>query len=296
MGKTGIAVPRQRRLAQLLIVVAILSVFAFTTTAGAATSSATGTSTCVVHSNPSMVEMGFGPSSESSIADVIQVECSPSLSQNTVTITSDQLSNACHGTLSWSSPYPYLPVTGNSFTVTLDNDGNATAVVWGGPSCAASTDLIEASLNASPYTTATTTFRILPPANTKPGVTANPRSQVEDSVWSSAATVIQVEFPSVFAEKTVDISSNQLWQRCGVAPNILWVGPEETVLGSNVPSTSVTLDDNGNAFVVALLGASCASGTSTIVADLTVAPYTTYTGNFNILSPRPTVPTPTPGH
>jgi len=239
-----------------------------------------------------MVEMGFGPASESSIADVIQVECLPTLSQNTVTIVSDQLSNACHGTLSWSSPYPYAPVTGNSFTVTLDNDGNATAVVWGGPSCAPSTDLITATLNVAPYTTASTTFRVRPPANTPPGVTANPRSQVEDSVWSSAATVIQVEFPSVFAEKTVDISSQELFQRCGIAPNVLWVGPEETVLGNNVPSISVTLDNNGNAFVVALLGASCASGPSTIVADLTVAPYTTYTTTFNILSPRPTVSTP----
>jgi len=292
MVKSSTPVSRQRRLAQLLVVVALLSVFAFTSTVSAATSTPSATPTCVVHSNPSMVEMGFGPASESSIADVIQVECLPTLSQNTVTIVSDQLSNACHGTLSWSSPYPYAPVTGNSFTVTLDNDGNATAVVWGGPSCAPSTDLITATLNVAPYTTASTTFRVRPPANTPPGVTANPRSQVEDSVWSSAATVIQVEFPSVFAEKTVDISSQELFQRCGIAPNVLWVGPEETVLGNNVPSISVTLDNNGNAFVVALLGASCASGPSTIVADLTVAPYTTYTTTFNILSPRPTVSTP----
>jgi hypothetical protein len=51
----------------------------------------------------------------------------------------------------------------------------------------------------------------------------------------------------------------------------------------------VELDNNGNAFVVALAGASCAAGTSTIEASLVGPPYTTYTNTFTILSPRPTI-------
>jgi len=233
-----------------------------------------------------MVEMGFGPSSESSIADIIQVECRPIYSQNTVTIDATQLSNHCQGTLSWAEP-PFPPSSaGAQFTVTLDNDGNATAAVWGGPSCAPGIALITASLNAPPFTTVTTTFTILAPRNTTPGVTANPSTEVEDAVYSSVATVIQVEFPSVQAEKFVTIKSDELFSRCASA--LSWYGPEEAPLGTGVNEVTVQLDNNGNAFVVAIGGPSCASGTSTIVADLMTVPYTTYTTTFKIQSPRPT--------
>ena len=246
---------------------------------------------CVVHSNPSMVEMGFGPAQASSIADIIIVECRAIYSENTVTIDATQLSNLCHGTLSWASP-PFPPsAAGAQFTVTLDNDGNAIAAVWGGPSCAAGTAKIFASLNAPPFPTVSTTFTIRPPQNTTPGVTAHPSTEVEDSVYSSVATVIQVEFPSVQAEKTVNIKSHELFSRC--ASGLSWFGPEEVPLGVGVDNVNVTLDNNGNAFVVAIAGPSCASGTSTIVADLTTVPYTTYTTSFTILSPRPTC---TPSH
>jgi hypothetical protein len=170
--------------------------------------------------------------------------------------------------------------------VQLDNDGNAIAELWGGPSCAPSTDRISASLNAPPFTTVATSFTMLPPANTKPGVTANPKSIVEDSVYSAAATVIQVEFPSVYAEKFVTIKSDELYTRC--ANTLGWVGPDAVPLASG-PEATVQLDNNGNAFVVAIAGPSCASGTSTITADLTTVPYTTYVGHFTILSPRPTI-------
>jgi len=279
----------RKSLSVLFIVLSLcMSSFALTTVASAhSTAAATTTPVCVVHSNPSMVEMGEF-ATESSIADIIQVECRPKYSQNTVTISSPQLFNHCQSRLSWSSPFPLAFVEGSSFTVTLDNDGNATAVVWGGPSCAAGTVLITASLNAPPFTTVRTHFTIRPPQNTSPGVTAHPSTEVEDAVFSSVATVIQVEFPSVQAEKLVNISSHELFSRCAVAPHITWVGPDQTVLGAGVDNVTVQLDNNGNAFVVALGGASCASRKSTIVADLLTVPYTTYTNTFTILSPRPT--------
>jgi len=242
---------------------------------------------CVIHSNPSQVESGNGPTQHSSIADIVQVECQPIYSETFVTIDATQLSNACQNTLTWASyQSPLLAAQGPQFTVQLDNDGNAIAELWGGPSCAPSTDRISASLNAPPFTTVATSFTMLPPANTKPGVTANPKSIVEDSVYSAAATVIQVEFPSVYAEKFVTIKSDELYTRC--ANTLGWVGPDAVPFASG-PEATVQLDNNGNAFVVAIAGPSCASGTSTITADLTTVPYTTYVGHFTILSPRPTI-------
>ena len=55
-------------------------------------------------------------------------------------------------------------------------------------------------------------------------------------------------------------------------------------------STGVELDDNGNAFVIAIGDASCAPGSSLIEADLESKPFTTFTTEFTILSPRPTFP------
>lgn len=238
---------------------------------------------CKVSSNSSMVEMGEFKT-ESSIADIVQVECNPIYSQNTVTISSPQLFNFCQGRLSWSSPFPYAPVEGSSITVTLDNDGNATVAVWGGPSCAPHKARIFASLNAPPFTTVWTYFNIQTPRNTKPGVTANPSTEVEDNVYSSVATVIQVEFPSAEAGKSVNISSQTLLSAC--AGGLKWVGPDEMVLGKNVNNVDVHLDNNSNAFVVLLGGASCASGTYLIAADLTTAPFTTYYTKFTVKSPR----------
>lgn len=241
---------------------------------------------CVVHSNGPTVESGEGVN-ESSVADIIQVECRPIFSQNTVTIDGSQLFHQCQGRLVWVQPRISVS-PGPQFTVQLDNDGNAIAEVLGGPSCAPATARIFASLNAPPFPTASTTFTVLPPQNTKPGVTATPRREVEDAVFSSVATVIQVEFPSSQAEKFVTIKSDEMAARC---QNLLWDGfvggiPATIVIG---PEVTVQLDNNGNAFVVARGEPSCASGTSTITADLTTVPYTTFSTNFTILSPRPTI-------
>lgn len=52
---------------------------------------------------------------------------------------------------------------------------------------------------------------------------------------------------------------------------------------------TTTLDDNGNAFVVALAGPSCASGKTLAQVDLVNPTYRTLTTNFSVLSPRVTV-------
>lgn len=178
-------------------------------------------------------------------------------SEQQVQINATQLSNACQGTLSWYSATATAGTapgtgTGPEFVVTLDNDGNATAVVWGGPSCAATKDLITADLITT----------------------------------SSVAVIFYAEFPSVYAERTVEFSDAQLFDRC--AGGITWVGPDEVVLGTGKSATT-TLDNNGNAFVVALAGPSCASGKTLAQVDLTGAPYTTITKSFTVLSPRVTV-------
>ena len=276
-----------RHFSRLAVIAAVAFIPLISTAPAHATTKPPKPAVCVIHSNPSQVESGNGPTQHSSIADIIQVECQPIYSEAWVTIDATQLSNACQGTLSWAFP-PFGPShEGPQFNVQLDNDGNAIAALWGGPSCAPSTDRISASLNAPPFTTVATSFTILPPLNTKPGVTANPKSIVEDSVYSAAATVIQVEFPSVYAEKFVTIKSDELFTRCGGL--LSWWGPEETSLATNVPEVTVQLDNNGNAFAVAIAGPSCASGNSTVTADLTTVPYTTEVGHFVILSPRPTI-------
>jgi hypothetical protein len=262
----------------------------------ASVSSTTPDPTCVLHSLRRFREAGeFG--THSSVADVITVECEPEFAESTVTLTADELASRCAGGVTWATATGVtggapLFVTGPSFDVTLDNDGEATAVLWGGPSCAAGTSIISAHLDVPPFATVHTTYTILAPGDTPEGVRARPPRQVEDSVTSSAATIVYAEFPSVFAERGITIRSNELNTRC--AGGVTWVGPAPmgglpTVLGTG-PTTTTTLDNNGNAFVVALAGPSCSPGTSSIEASLNIAPFTSYLGSFNILSPRVTNP------
>jgi hypothetical protein len=289
-----------------LAVLALSSLLlAGTASARTVTGKAAASPTCVVHSLPSFVDQGEGVEEHSSVADIIEVACQPVYAEHTVKLQSQQLYNRCKNRLSWSSTYEYEleegddgpgfikgPAfgTGPSFEVTLDNAGNATAVVWGGPSCAPGESLISAHLVEAPYVTVTTPFTVLPPRDTTPGVSALPESQVEDSIFSTVATIVQVEFPSVYAEQNVNISAEQLFSRCLEKPHLMWIGPDEHVLAVESESVEeVKLDNNGNAFVVLIGGASCASGPSDIEASLEKAPYTTYTTSFTVLSPRATI-------
>jgi hypothetical protein len=243
------------------------------------------TPTCVVRSLPSFTDQGeFAQAG--SVADIVEVSCAPVYDGKTIKLSANELYNRCKQSLSWSSPFPYTPSEGPSFTVTLDDAGNATAALWAGPSCASGESLITAHLEEAPYETFTTAFVVLPPKASTPGVIATPSSQVEDDVYSSIATVVQVEFPPVYAERPVDISAEQLYARCLIAPHLVWVGPDETVIGEEEEATlKVKLDNTGSAFVVVLGGASCASGPSEIEASLEQAPYTTYTTSFTVDSP-----------
>jgi hypothetical protein len=245
------------------------------------------TPTCAVSASPNtFIESGLYPQ-ESSIAFIITVECQPTFGEQYVEIHTPQLNNACHKLTWYSAMTLALVGNGEDLQLQLDDDGNATAVVVGGPSCAASWDLIEADLTVAPYTTATTQVQIAPPRDTQPGVFALPAWQVEDATTSSVATVFYVEFPSVYADHTVEISDAELYASCA-GQGITWVGPNGQIVGTG-KSMTTTLDDNGNAFLIALAGPHCATGNTLVQAELTGPPYTTLTTQFTVLSPRPTV-------
>jgi len=245
-------------------------------------------STCVVNASPNdFIESGLG-AEDSSVAFIITVGCRPTFSEQYVEIHTPQLFNACQGQLRWyASTSTAAVASSKDFEIQLDDDGNATAIVLGGPSCAASWDLIEADLTVAPYTTATTRVHIAPPVSTQPDVFAFPASQVEDSITSSVATIFAVEFPSVYSEHQVEISDAELYDSCA-GHRITWILPNSTTFTYG-KSVTVTLDNNGNAFVVALAGPSCASGTTLVQAELVGPPYKTLTTQFTVLSPRATV-------
>jgi hypothetical protein len=284
--------PRLGAAAAGLMIAAGLATPATAATAAPAALAHRHAPTCVVSASPhSFIETGLGGQA-SSVAFVITVECRPVYSEQTVEIYTPQLSNACQGRLTWySATTPAADTTpvpsGDSFDVTLDDDGNATAVVWGGPSCAASRDLIEADLTVAPFTTATTHVKIAPPVSTRPGVWAFPASEVEDATTSSVATIFYAEFHSAYGERHVEFSDAQLYDECG--GRILWVGPDGQIIAAFTKSVTTTLDDDGNAFVVALAGPSCATSRSLVEADLLGPPYKTLTNQFKIRSPRVTI-------
>ncbi len=248
---------------------------------------------CKMSASPiSFVEQGLGAHT-SSVAFVFNLECQPVYGESIVELHTPQLNNACHDTLKWysatgSGPDGVDPShgTGESFDVMLDDDGNAEAVVWGGPSCGATSALVEASLDTAPYVTALAIVDIKPPTDTPPGLTIWPSKQIEDSTTSSVATIFYAEYPSAFSEDPVEFSDAQLYDRC--AGGITWIGSDDVTLATHTKSVVTTLDDNGNAFVVALAGPSCASGSTLGTADLVGPPYTTYASRFWVLSPRVT--------
>jgi hypothetical protein len=254
--------------------------------------------TCTIHSLGSFMDQGEFQSS-SSVADVIEIECQAVYAEQRVTVSDNELFDRCERETSWASPpwFPKPPTEGpKTEEVVLDNDGNAIVVLWGGPSCAPGETLIAAHLDVAPFTTVATGFTVLPPRPTTPGVRTEPSEQVETEVGSEAATIVEVEFPPVFAEEKVNINASQLFDRCHGSPKLFWVGPNEEPLATTTGEpfgeevTGVRLDNDGNAFVVLLAGSSCAAGSSLIEASLENAPYTTYTTTFTIKPPEPTFP------
>ena len=253
---------------------------------GSAVAAANGT--CVVHSLSSFTAQGeFGTTA--TVADIIEVECNPEIygTGSKVKITANQLFTRCGGKLTWFVPNPFKKVTGKGVSVQVDADGNATVAVLAGPGCSVGESLITAHMEEEPFESFTTSFHVLPPHNTVPGVFALPASQVEDANSSAVATIIETEFAGG-SEKFVHIGSEELFRRCRVAPHLHWVAMNGRELTNVAEVTKVQLDNNGNAFVIAIGDASCAEGPSLIEADLESKPFTTFSTTFTVEAPRPT--------
>ena len=283
------------------LIVAILTAFAVVGTAQARTAHRSKPRThhvatpkaervgCTVKSMPTFMDQGE-KGTASSVADIIEVECDPVFAGTKVEFTAQELWARCKHELSWAEP-PNLPTTeGPVFFSKLDNDGSATAVVWGGPECAAGESLITADINEGE--TVTTSFTVLPPRPTAftlgESMVEALTPMVESDINSSVATIVQVEFPPEFAEEFVNINDRQLYAKCKIAPHLKWFGADEVLLAEGPGVSEVQLDNDGNAFVVIEGGESCQSGTTLIEASLEEAPYTTVTTEFTVLPPEPT--------
>jgi hypothetical protein len=225
----------------------------------------------------------------SQVVGVIQVEAQPAFAGDPVFIYSQQFNNSCEYVQYNENEgnTPSVLQVGESATITLDNDGNAT-VFFAGDDCAPGTSLFEADLVNAPYYTATTTLTALPPNVTPAGLTAFPNPEVEvgdgTTTGSNVYAVFYFEDNPVYAETPVEISSAQLTNRCLGGHD--WAAGND---GTGSPTgATTTLDNDGNA-VFAFQGISCAPGTSTIVGDLEGGTHDTFWTNFTITAPTPTI-------
>jgi hypothetical protein len=235
----------------------------------------------------------------SEIDVVVQVEALAIFANQTVDISSQQLFLDCLS-LTWRSSADGTVSdtigTGAGVTgVILDNDGNATVELQG-EDCAPGANLVEADLNAAPYTTATATLTASPPNVTPPQtITAAPNPEVEtgDNAPNNSESQVYVNFlveeSPVYAEQIVDVTSNQLTDRCE-AGKTLWTS-SPGLGGGGVPlgNTGVTavLDNDGNADVT-FEGISCAAGDSLVDAELVGGTGDTFITTFTIKPPAVT--------
>src|SRR5437870_3754675 len=274
------------------LAVLALSMFSLAGTAFAHTTSSTEEAaprgTCVVHSLPSFVLQGEFENT-ATVADIVEVECDPTIygTGSKIKITANQLYSLCKGHLTWYEPNPFRIETGRGISVELDPDGNAIVAVRGGPFCSAGESLITAHMEEEPFESFTTPFTVQPPQTTPPGVWAMPSAQVVDAGSSGFATIVEAEFGGG-SEKPVRIGSEELYQRCRTAPHLHWILMDGTNLEGVPEVNAVQLDNDGNAFVIAIGDASCAPGRALIEADLETKPFTTYTTEFEVLPPQPT--------
>ena len=232
-----------------------------------------------VSPNP-LVETG-----QSEVHAVVQVEACPSFAGDKVNIDTSQLATSC-ATVAFGTLQPGTHPATDSIQVVLDDDGNVTVSLTGF-NCAPGSSVIEADLTAAPYLTALTTLIAQPPIVTPTGVVGYPANEVETgdttaSGHSDVYAVFYVETDPVYAETTVEISSAQLAGRC--LGGVTWTSNQGTFTGA---TATATLDDDGNA-VFAFSGASCAAGTSTVIADVLAGTHVTYTSTYTIQPPMVT--------
>jgi hypothetical protein len=266
---------------------------------GSPTGSGTGAS-----SVPITIQIDPNPLVEtyqSDIAAVVQVETSPSFANDAVNISSSQLTATC----SFTDYDTNEGQAGNSnITVFLDDDGNVNLFVEGF-NCAPGSDVFEADLEVAPYYTAVGTLVVSPPVVTTPGVYAYPTTSgtvTTGEVATGTGTgfgesdiyaIFYVETSPVYAEQPVEISANELESRCGgpswaLQPEARLPGGVEEPGGTVGPPATSVLDDDGNA-EFAFFGASCAAGTSTVVADVEAGTHPTFTTTFTVVAPQPTI-------
>lgn len=263
-----------------------------------------GTAGCKVLSLPSFIAQGEFKL-PATVGDVIEVSCNPFLygAGAEVTVNASQLHNRCNW-IAWAKPGDQGRLRfgiGPKTTLHLDADGNANVGLLAGPNCTPGESLITLEENSSPYETFTTSFEVLPPMNTTPGLTIMPASQVEDAETSSVITIAQAHFSGA-ADKHVRIGAEQFSDRCKDGIGVWILGPSAgpLVMAStpvNAPATpsfrfpgeradAIQLDNNSNGFVLLIGSKSCAEGSSLIEADLEESPFSTATGTFTIEAPR----------
>jgi hypothetical protein len=260
--------------------------------------------TVQVDPNP-LVETG-----QSEIHAVIQVETLPSFAGDTVNIDSSQLAASCSGGVTYETlqnggggitvpPQPADTINPR-IDVVLDDDGNVTVTVYG-QDCAPGTSVVEADLEVAPFLTALTTLVALPPVVTPEGVTAYPQTagvaqEVETGDTSMSGdsdiyAVFYVETNPVYAEQTVELNSTQLESRCIGGWTWDWgnAGAHKRPVGTGIfGPVSTVIDDDGNAVFI-FEGASCAAGTSQVIADVTAGTHPTYVTEFTVDPPAPTI-------
>jgi len=280
----------------LVVLASSLFSLAGTASAHGTAPATTPTGTCVVHSLPSFIAQGEFTTT-ATVGDIIEVECDPNVygTGSKIKVTASQLYTRCKGKVTWYVPNPFRTGTGRGISLELDADGNATVALIAGAGCMAGENLVTAHMEEEPFESFTTPFTVLPPETTKPGVYARVPTmdtkgdgfQVEDAFSSGAVTIVEAEFAEG-SEKFVHIGSEELYRRCRVAPHLRWIRMNGEIV--EAPEiTGVQLDNDGNGFVLAVGDESCAPGASLIEADLESKPFTTFTTNFTIEPPRPTI-------
>jgi hypothetical protein len=246
--------------------------------------------------NP-LVETG-----QSEIHSIIQVETLPSFAGDVVSISSSQLVASCENVFYTTIEDGFTPPSEDAITAFLDDDGNATVDV-AGLDCAPGPSVIEADLEQAPYLTALTTLVANPPVVTAEGLTGVPNDEVETgdtetgingpSGNSDVYAVFYVEDNPVYAEQEVEIGSSQLESRCGegwewLAGNFGNNAEGPGGMANIGPEANTTLDDDGNAVFV-FKGISCAAGDSQVIADVLAGTHDTFTFDYTIAPPEPTI-------
>ena len=115
-------------------------------------------------------------------------------------------------------------------------------------------------------------------------------NSVQEVGTSEVDVIVQVSAQTIFANQTVNISTQQLFLDC---LTLDWFssagGTPSAPIGTDVPGvTGVILDNDGNA-TVELQGEDCAPGPDLIEADLAKSPYSTATATLTALPPGVTL-------